>query len=142
MSLPVNQGQFLVRPLETIEPRQFLLYTGPLALYNVVSDEQLEHFLTLSISVSILLDFDLQKRLAYVEYAKQLLDYYFLLRITLKTAEACQENIESNRASIQTTGISGLLVSKRKITTPKLHASLSEGIDTSCWTSLYDQHCF
>jgi hypothetical protein len=58
------------------EFRQFLLYTGPVVLKNVVSKELYEHFLTLSVAVSILLDTDDESRNCYLDYATQLLNYF------------------------------------------------------------------
>lgn len=58
------------------EFRQFLLYTGPIVLKNVVSKEVYEHFLTLSIAVSILLETDGETRNFYLDYATQLLKYF------------------------------------------------------------------
>ena len=58
------------------EFRQFLLYTGPIVLKNVVSDELYQHFLALSIAVSIMLDNNANKRNSYVAYARQLLEVF------------------------------------------------------------------
>lgn len=58
------------------EFRQFLLYTGPVVLRDVVSTKQYEHFLCLSIGISILLESDQDKREAYLEYAKSLLKHF------------------------------------------------------------------
>ena len=58
------------------EFRQFLLYTGPVALHGIVKDEIYDHFLTLSIAISILLEADDDKRRAYMDYATELLAYF------------------------------------------------------------------
>ena len=58
------------------EFRQFLLYTGPIALRGVVSKELYEHFLTLSIAMNILLQDDDDKRVSYLDYARDLLKYF------------------------------------------------------------------
>ena len=58
------------------EFRQFMLYTGPLALKDVVEDEVYEHFLCLTISLSILLQSDTEKRSHYLSYARELLEYF------------------------------------------------------------------
>ena len=58
------------------EFRQFLLYTGPVALKKVVSESVYEHFLCLTVAISILLESDDEKRTAYLDYAQQLLDYF------------------------------------------------------------------
>lgn len=55
------------------EFRQFLLYTGPIVLKNVISEDCYLNFMTLSIAMRILLSSDHCK---YLEYAHQLLDYF------------------------------------------------------------------
>jgi len=55
------------------ELRQFLLYTGIIVLKNKLSDDCYQHFLTLSISMRILLSPNLKK---LVNYAQKLLDYF------------------------------------------------------------------
>jgi len=55
------------------EMRQFLLYTGPLVLKDVLSHECYVHFHSLSIAMTILLSPDKQD---YVQFAKDLLDYF------------------------------------------------------------------
>ena len=58
------------------EFRQFLLYTGPVVLRNVVSKDLYQHFLCLSIAISILLDSDHDKQNSYLEFAQELLHYF------------------------------------------------------------------
>ena len=58
------------------EFRQFLLYTGPIVLRKVLSKRAYEHFLTLTVAISILLDSHDAKRLAYIDYARQLLGFF------------------------------------------------------------------
>lgn len=58
------------------ELRQFLLYTGPVVLKKVLHRDVYKHFLCLTVAVSILLDSCEKKRSAYMDYAKQLLDYF------------------------------------------------------------------
>jgi len=55
------------------ELRQLLLYTGPVALKDKLSDECYQHFMTLNIAMRILLSNDHSK---YVGYAAKLLDYF------------------------------------------------------------------
>lgn len=55
------------------EFRQFLLYTGPVVLKNVLSEDHYTHFLCLSVAMSILLDSSHEKRHAYLSYAKELM---------------------------------------------------------------------
>lgn len=58
------------------EFRQFLLYTGPVVLKHVVSKDLYQHFLCLSIAMSILLDSNDDKRNSYLEFAQELLHYF------------------------------------------------------------------
>lgn len=58
------------------EFRQFLLYTGPVVLKKILHKNTYSHFLCLTISISILLDENDQKRAAYLDYARQLLNYF------------------------------------------------------------------
>lgn len=55
------------------ELRQLLLYTGPVALKDILSDECYQHFMTLNIAMRIFLSTDHSK---YVDYAAKLLDYF------------------------------------------------------------------
>lgn len=55
------------------ELRQFLLYTGPVVLKNVLSKSCYQHFMVLSIAMTILLSSDYSE---YLEYARQLLKYF------------------------------------------------------------------
>ena len=58
------------------EFRQFLLYTGPLVLKSIVSRPLYQHFLALSVSISVLLNSSDEIRNEYSDYAKQLLVYF------------------------------------------------------------------
>ena len=58
------------------EFRQFLLYTGPVVLRKIVPKKIYEHFLTLTVGISILLDSNENKRNSYREYARELLEYF------------------------------------------------------------------
>ncbi|KYN23152.1 hypothetical protein ALC57_04435 [Trachymyrmex cornetzi] len=70
----------LPRKLENIEYykatelRQFLLYTGPVALKNIANKNVYIHFLALSCAIRILSSFELY--LTYNNYAVQLLQYF------------------------------------------------------------------
>lgn len=55
------------------EFRQLLLYTGPIVFKNVLSDECYKHFMSLNISMRILLSKD---HSAYLKYAAKLLNYF------------------------------------------------------------------
>ena len=43
---------------KAIKFRQFLLYTGPIVLQDIISDNAYEHFLALSITLTVLLQSD------------------------------------------------------------------------------------
>ncbi len=58
------------------EFRQFLLYTGPVVLKKVLHRNVYEHFLCLTVAVSTLLDSCEGKHVAYIDFAKQLLNYF------------------------------------------------------------------
>lgn len=55
------------------EMRQFLLYTGPFVLKDVLSHECYVHFHSLRIAMTILLS---PAKNDYVQFAKNLLDYF------------------------------------------------------------------
>ena len=58
------------------EFRQFLLYTGPVALRTVMKPEMYQHFLCLSVGISILLIDNDDRRNHFLAYAHQLLVYF------------------------------------------------------------------
>ena len=58
------------------ELRQFLLYTGSIALKDVISSDMYTHFLTLSVAISIMLNSNAQIRNGYLQYSKELLAYF------------------------------------------------------------------
>jgi len=58
------------------ELRMFLLYTGPIVLKGVLSQELYKHFLSLTVSISILLLGNAEKRRHLVHYACQLLHHF------------------------------------------------------------------
>ncbi|XP_060577087.1 uncharacterized protein LOC132734366 isoform X2 [Ruditapes philippinarum] len=58
------------------EFRQFLLYTGPVVLRKIISKQMYEHFLSLTVAISILLNSEDEKRAAYLNYADNLLKYF------------------------------------------------------------------
>lgn len=58
------------------EFRQFVLYTGPIVLKPVVSNLMYNHFLTLTVAMSIYLDSIKETRSAYCNYAKELMLYF------------------------------------------------------------------
>ncbi|CAI6357848.1 unnamed protein product [Macrosiphum euphorbiae] len=55
------------------ELRLFLLYVGPIVLKNIINDDFYNHFMSLNISMIILLSPNLHN---YVPYAEELLDYF------------------------------------------------------------------
>ena len=58
------------------EFRQFVLYTGPLALKSVIDKDLYQHFLTLHASMSILLNSCNQYRAFFLNIVEQLLKYF------------------------------------------------------------------
>jgi len=58
------------------ELRQFMLYTGPLILKDVLPNDQYHHFLCLSVGMSILLDEADEKRVSYLGYAHNILEHF------------------------------------------------------------------
>ncbi len=58
------------------EFRQFLLYTGPVVLKNVLSPERYYHFLSLAVAMSIMLESDESTRNAYLQYAHELMSHF------------------------------------------------------------------
>lgn len=58
------------------ELRQFLLYTGPVVLKDVVPTPIYEHFLCLTVAIAIMLDADADRRNFYLQYGKELLEYF------------------------------------------------------------------
>jgi len=58
------------------EFRQFLLYTGPVVLKPVLEPNLYKHFLSLSVSISIMLMQDNDAREQYLEYACKLLHHF------------------------------------------------------------------
>lgn len=58
------------------EFRQFLLYTGPVVLRHVVPESVYEHYLCLTVGLSVMLDSDQDKREAYLTYSQQIIEYF------------------------------------------------------------------
>ncbi|KAK0139276.1 hypothetical protein N1851_024092 [Merluccius polli] len=58
------------------EFRQFVLYTGPVVLKKVLHKDVYDHFLCLTVALSILLDSCERRRVAYMDFAEQLLSYF------------------------------------------------------------------
>lgn len=56
------------------EFRQFLLYTGPIVLKNILSDDCYQHFMTFSVTLRILLNSNQNSK--YLRYAKKLLEFF------------------------------------------------------------------
>ena len=50
------------------EFRQFLLYTGPIVLQDIISDNVYEHFLALSMTLTILQQSDDEIRCQYLDF--------------------------------------------------------------------------
>ncbi|RXN13355.1 transposase domain-containing protein [Labeo rohita] len=58
------------------ELRQFVLYTGPLILKDVLPDDQYHHFLCLSVGMTVLLDEADGKRESYLGYGHNILEHF------------------------------------------------------------------
>jgi hypothetical protein len=58
------------------ECRQFLLYTGPVILCEVLDKSVYEHFMLLSVSLSILLDEESYKSTSHIQYAAKLIEAF------------------------------------------------------------------
>lgn len=58
------------------EYRQFLLYTGPVVLKSILRPKLYQHFLCLSVSISIMLTSDKERREAHLDYACRLLKHF------------------------------------------------------------------
>ena len=68
-----------IKRWKATEFRQFLLYTGPIVLKLVLEEEyksMYEHFLSLSIGISILLSPKFSKIKNYFTYSKNLLKHF------------------------------------------------------------------
>ena len=77
------------------EFRQFLLYTGPVVLKKVLSKNAYHHFLCLTVALSILLDSCDRKRVAYLDFAEQLLSYFVAKCEQIYTAAFVVYNVHS-----------------------------------------------
>ena len=58
------------------EFRQFLLYTGPVVLKGILNQAMYHHFLSLRLGIAILLNNDADHRNWYLQYARQLLEFF------------------------------------------------------------------
>lgn len=75
------------------EYRQFLLYTGKIVLKGILRDELFEHFLTLSIAISILVCPELAQ--THLNYASELLKYFVAKASELYGEEFIVYNVHS-----------------------------------------------
>ena len=62
--------------LKATEHRQCVLYTGPLTFHHIMPEDMFNHFLSLSVAMSILLDSRDGSRGHYLNYAKELLELF------------------------------------------------------------------
>lgn len=60
------------------ELQQFLLYTGPAVLKTALSPERYKHFLSLTVSMSIMLELDERIRNAYPQYANGFIKHFVM----------------------------------------------------------------
>ncbi len=70
-------GLAVLNRWKATEFRQFLLYTGPVALCGVLSENFYNHFVPLTVALSILFDSDDNTRNAYTTHAEELLRYCY-----------------------------------------------------------------
>ena len=75
------------------EFRQFLLYTGPIVLKDIIPAKNYKHFLSLSIAMLILMNSDLV--FEYCEYARDLLHYFVKNSIKLYGESFVTYNVHS-----------------------------------------------
>ena len=77
------------------ELRQFLLFVGPVILRNILSQDYLVHFLSLSIAYTILCYKNFANRQKFLDYARQLLKFYVNEASELYSEEFMSNNIHS-----------------------------------------------
>lgn len=77
------------------ELRQFLLYTGPVILKKILSKRMYEHFLTLTVGISFLLESDEATRTSYLGYSKELLTFFVKKSKELYTDKFITYNVHS-----------------------------------------------
>ena len=70
-----------VRLWKATEYRQFLMYTGPFVLKDILTKRQYDHFMCLHVGVCILMNVELVAQ--HSEYARQLLHYFVLESIEI-----------------------------------------------------------
>ncbi len=76
------------------ECRQFLLYTGPIALKGIVK-ESLYHFLACSIAMTVFLTDDREQRESLLEYAEQLMECFVSKAPYLYGERFCVYNVHA-----------------------------------------------
>lgn len=86
---------FEVERWKATEFRQFLLYTGPIVLRKVLPMEMYNHFLALTVSISILLESKNEIRSAYLGYAESLLECFVKKSQNLYTDKFVVYNVHS-----------------------------------------------
>lgn len=77
------------------EFRQFVLYTGPLVMRSVVTERVYNHFLALTVAMSIFLEPDDNFRNAHLDYARELLVFYVKTSPFLYSDRCVSYNIHS-----------------------------------------------
>jgi hypothetical protein len=82
-----------VKMWKATEFRLFLMYTGPVVLREVISEEQYVNFLCLSCGICFLMNDGLVKE--YKEYAHQLLQFFIKSSISLYGKDFCTYNVHS-----------------------------------------------
>lgn len=75
--------KYLLSVWKATDYRQFLLYTGPVVLKNVLKKESYDHFLILHMAISILTNETFCRYEQYLEFAEKLLDNFVQKSFTL-----------------------------------------------------------
>lgn len=80
---------------EATEFRTFLLYTGPIALKNILSDELYDHFLLLHLAITILVSYDHTKVDINIDYADELLHEFVKQFSSIYGEQFISQNVHS-----------------------------------------------
>lgn len=75
------------------ELRQFLLYSGPVILKNILANKYYGNFMLLNFAITILLSNNYTKENSYIEFASKLLKVFVKHAITLYGKEFCVYNV-------------------------------------------------
>ena len=84
-----------VKRWKATELRQFLLYTGPVILKDVINSNIYQHFLALSISMTIYLTDNIEKRVPLLQYAEELMHSFVRKSGQLYGQNFCVYNVHN-----------------------------------------------